>query len=105
MKRLTINNVLRKTGRIVLLLYSLVLIQFQFAVAKERFDFSDQFVSSEFELFVSKLELEKVAIKNFYTERSFNSFWYGNAENIAQLSDAFNKSFLHGLLLPLRNKI
>ena len=97
MKSLIANNVKIKAGCIVLLLYTLASIQLQFAIADESLDFSDDFVPSEFKLLVNELGSENLAVKKFYNERSFKSFWYGKSENIDQLRKAFNKSILHGL--------
>ena len=97
MKSLIANNVMRKAGCIVLLLYTLASTQLQFAIADESLDFSDDFVPSEFKLLVNELGSENLAVKKFYNERSFKSFWYGKSENIDQLRKAFNKSILHGL--------
>ena len=97
MKKLVGYTIKIKAFCIVLLFYGLVLMQLQFAFANEKIDFSDEFDPTEFEFFVAESGLENLAIKNFYTERSFNSFWYGNSENIDQLINAYNKSVLHGL--------
>ena len=97
MKKLVRYTIKIKAFCIVLLFYGLVLIQLQFAFANEKIDFSDEFDPTKFEFFVAESGLENLAIKNFYTERSFNSFWYGKSENIDQLINAYNKSVLHGL--------
>ncbi|MDG2474090.1 MAG: L,D-transpeptidase family protein [Paracoccaceae bacterium] len=60
-------------------------------------DFSDQFVNSDFENFVFNGGTEDTAIIQFYTDRSFHPFWYGDLDKINEFKRAVDTSEIHGL--------
>ena len=68
-----------------------------YADEKTKEELSNYFVPSEFEAYFANNEFETRSILKFYSERSFDPFWYGEARRIAQFQQAVNKSFHHGL--------
>ncbi len=88
----TISNV-----TISVFLLGVMIVNSTLATESVQINFSDPFVTNKFETHVSQEVGKDSPIWNFYSNRSFKAFWYGNTKKISQFQTAIAQSYHHGL--------